>query len=247
MNDQRFNTYFGLIVGIGTAVVVSFVAALLESKAGEVATALATVISGSFVVGAAVIAWRSVQQQIASQESIEKTRRQLEIEVLEIGFTSELLVYSHGVIQALSLWNQRAATNPNDRVTTNFPVYMDPLYYRTNIGKVGGVRKKWVVGAIIGFYTNLLEMNEQSKESMAGRPTVNATSASVVARLRVMAANISQALDGLNDDRKFPLTQELRLDQLFMPNGRVVSQAENVPQNLQDVLLRMADIVATPV
>jgi hypothetical protein len=194
------------------------------------------------VIIGALIAWFSVQRQIRSAEDIEKTRRDNEIAAVESGFTAELLVYSRGVIQAASLWNQPAAQSPEAKPITEWPILIDPLYYKTNIGKIGVLRQKWVGGALIGFYANLLELNEQAKETLSGQPTVNATSQSIAARLRVMASNLSQALDGLNSDRKFPLQPELRLDMLFMPDGKPLSQAANVPKNLQEALLRLAGI-----
>jgi hypothetical protein len=242
--DQKSNLRNGIGLAISAIVISIFVTALMDAKAGEVAAALASVISGSFVVAAAAIAWRSVQQQIASQEKIEAGRRSAATYGLESGFTSELFVYSRGVIQAASIWNQRAIQNPQTPVSTNWPVYIDPLYYRTNIGKIGLVRNQWVIGAIIGFYSNVLELNEQAREAMSGRPTADVTTSSIAARLRIMASSLSQALDGLNDDRKFPIPHEIQLDKIFMPDGRTVSQSEHLPQNLQDVLLRLAEIAA---
>ena len=131
-DDERYNLFLGLGVFGIAAVLIGFVVALMGSKSGEVAAALATVISGSFVVGAATIAWRSIRQQIASQENIEIARKKTETETLESGFTSELLVYSSGVIQAASIWNQRALRNPQEQVVSNWPVFQDPLYYRTS-------------------------------------------------------------------------------------------------------------------
>ncbi len=137
MKDRDFNVYLGVGSLAAAAVVITFVTALMGSKAGEVSTALATVVSGSFVLGAAIIAWRSVQQQIASQERIEQARRESDIDGVESGFTSELYVYSSGVIQAASVWNDRATKEPQGRRLTNWPVYIDPLYYRTNVAKIG--------------------------------------------------------------------------------------------------------------
>jgi hypothetical protein len=208
----------------------------------QIPSGIATLLAGSFVVIGALIAWLSVQRQIRSAEDIEKTRRQSEIAAVESGFTAELLVYSLGVIQAASIWNQRAFQSSEAKPIADWPILIDPLYYKTNIGKIGILRQKWVGGALIGFYANLLELNEQAKEALSGRPTVNATSESVAARLRIMAANLSQALDGLNGDKKFPIQQELQLDRLIMPDGKAISQSANPPKSLQDVLMRLAGI-----
>lgn len=59
------------------------------------------------MIGAAILAWRSVQGQIHSAENIETARRNNDITAIETGFTAELLVYSRGIIQAASMWNQR--------------------------------------------------------------------------------------------------------------------------------------------
>jgi hypothetical protein len=204
--------------------------------------ATSTLIGAVFVIIGAAIAWRSVQQQIQPAEGLDASRRIAETSALEEGFKAELLVFSPGVLQATSVWNQRASQNPAALANRQFPVLIEPLYYNANIGKIGGLRHKWAAGALIGFYANLLELNTQSKEAMSGAPTVNATNQSVANRLRMMASNLSQALDGLNDDKKFGLQPEIRLDQLFMPDGRRASESQPVPASLQSVLLRLAGV-----
>lgn len=242
------NQCVNLLVGLGLAAsvgtLIAFLVALAAAQAGEVATALATVIGGSFVLGGAALAWKSVQQQIASQERIEIARRNAEIEGIETGFTSELFVYSRGIIQAASIWNQRACREPDGAVRSQWPVYFDPLFYKGNISKVGLLREPWVTGAVIGFYSNLLELNDQAREALSGRLTVNVTNSSVAARLHLMASNLAHALDGLNRDRQFQVPPDLNLDQLFTPDGKVVSDSKTPPQSLQEVLLRLAGIVA---
>jgi hypothetical protein len=146
-------------------------------------SAIATLLAGVFVIIAAMIAWRSVQRQIRSAENIEKSRRkgeeriersrrESELSTIEAGFSAELIVYSRGLIEAASIWNRRAQASPNEPVIAQWPVLQDPLYYRTNIGKIGLLRQPWIPMALIGFYANLLELNEQAKETLAGRRTV---------------------------------------------------------------------------
>ena len=94
--------------------------------------------------------------------------------------------------------------------------------------------------ALIGFYANLLEINDQSNETLAGRPTLNATTVRVATRLHIMASNLARALDGLNNDRRFPIQPEIQLERLFMPDGRTLDQADPTPTSLQEVLLRLA-------
>src|SRR5437762_4593853 len=103
------------------------------------------------------------------------------------------------------MWNLRESESPDSGPITGWPIFSDPLYYKTNIGKIGITRQGWVGGALIGFYGNLLELNDQAREALSGRLTVNVTSQSIAERLRVMASNLSHALDGLNDDRKIPV------------------------------------------
>ena len=191
--------------------------------------AISTFVAGSFVIIGAWIAWRSVQRQILSAERIEAARQSVETSALEEGFKAELLVFSRGVIYATSVWNHRAAKSPTAAADTHFPLLIEPMYYQANIGKIGGLRQKWVAGALIGFYGNLLELNTQSKEALSGTPTVNATNQSVAARLQLMASNLSQALDGLNDDKKFNIQPEIQLDQLYMPDGTLVSLSRPIP------------------
>jgi hypothetical protein len=101
------------------------------------------------------------------------------------------------------------------------------------------VRQRWVGGALIGFYANLLELNEQSKEILSNKMTVNLTNESIARRLRMMASNLSQALDGLNSDKKFPIPKDFYLNNLIMPNGKTIDKEIN---NIQDVLLSLVGI-----
>jgi hypothetical protein len=143
-----------------------------------------TLVAGTFVIVGAAIAWRGVRNQIQSAENLEAARRAAETNALEEGFKAELIVFSRGVSNAASVWNQRAAQAPAAPADRQFPILIEPLYYQANIGKIGGLRHSWVAGALIGFYGNLLELNTQSKEAMAGIPTVNATNQRVARRWR---------------------------------------------------------------
>jgi hypothetical protein len=208
--------------------------------------AFTTFIAGVCVLLGARLAWKSVQTQIHSSEKIEDARHQKEILAIVSGFTAEMLVYSRAIIQAASIWNQRAKENPDQLVRTNFPIFQDPLFYRASLIKIGLLPQPWVIAGIITFYINILELNDQSREALAGRPTVNATSESIAARLHIIAATLSQVLDGLNADKKFPIFAEIQINKLYMPDGCILSKAEFIPENLQDVLLRIAGIYSIP-
>lgn len=92
--------------------------------------ALATLLAGAFVIVAAIVAWRSVQQQIQAADQLERARAASEASTLQAGFTAEMLVFSTAVIEAASLWNQRGRNEPNRTVTTGWPLFRDPLFYR---------------------------------------------------------------------------------------------------------------------
>jgi hypothetical protein len=164
--------------------ITEFIKMLLQIPDGfaTLCVAVATLLAGSFVIIGAMVAWRSVQKQIASAEKIEKQRHDSEVFSIEGGFTAELMVYSRGIVEADPIWNQRALQSPQAAVMTQWPIFQDPLYFRANTGKIGLLRQQWIAMALIGFYANLLELNEQAKEAMSGRPTLNVTSQSIAAR-----------------------------------------------------------------
>lgn len=200
----------------------------------------ATLVAAFFVIIAAAIAWASVQRQIKSAENLDRTRAATEVSALKLGFWTEILTYVPAILQALSWWNLRALKSPGVPANTDWPVLLDPIFYRANIAKIGLLRPQWVPGPIIGFYSNLLELNDQSREAMAGRPTVNATTDSIAARLRRMALNLSQALDGLTGDVKIDIPPEIHLEDCIMPDGKPVSQASPRPTSLQELLRKLA-------
>ena len=203
--------------------------------------ALATLLGALFVILAAVIAWKSVQRQIASAESIEKARQEHEVKSIEAGFSAELMAYSSAIIIVTSQWNKWARSLINDDFLPPMPMLIDPLYYRANIGQIGTVRHQWVAGAIITFHANLVELNEISKDVFdhkANRPEPGVTAR----RLQIMAANLSQAIDGLNADFRFPIPPEIQIDKLIMPNGTRLDHCRQVPRSIQEVLQRLAGI-----
>jgi hypothetical protein len=147
--------------------------------------AVATVFAGFFVIIAARLAWRGVQLQIKSGEKLETDRRNTEVATMEAGFRAELIIYSRGVIEATSVWNQLASLAPRAVVKSRWPILQDSLFYKANISKIGLIRIDWVAFALIGFYTNLLELNDQARESMQGRPTVELTNERLAFRLHI--------------------------------------------------------------
>jgi hypothetical protein len=202
--------------------------------------ACATVFAGFFVIIAAWLAWRGVQRQIRSVENLERNRHNSEVAAIEAGFRAELIVYSRGLIDATSVWNQLAVQSPQAPVTSQWPILQDPLFYKTNIGKIGFIRIEWVAFALIGFYANLLELNDQAREGVAGHPTVNLTRQRLVTRLHIMASSMSQALDGLSNDNDVRLPPDISLDATFLPDGTPLGQAQPVPTSVQEVLSRIA-------
>jgi len=218
----------------------------IPEPVATLAGALATVIAGFFVIIGALIAWKSVQRQIRSSENIELARRSHEISAIEAGFTSELLVYSRGIIEATSLWNQRASHSPNNPVTSDWPVFIEPLYYTTNIGKIGMIRQPFIAGALISFYSNLWELKEQAREAFTGKPTVNITSRNIALRLQLMTSNLAQSLDGLNDNRKFRIFPGIEVRLLCAPDGTMFGEGADLPKNLQEILWRLAGIAKPP-
>lgn len=203
-------------------------------------TAVATLVAGAFVIIGALIAWCSVQRQVKSTERMEKIRRDNESAAIEIGFIYELYVYSIAVIEAASIWNLRASHAPHTAAITDWFLTPEPLYYKANIGKMGYVRRQPAAGALIGFYTNLLELNEQAREALSGKPTVNSTNKSIAARLQRMAANMSHALTGLNMGQKLPIRPEIQVELICAPDGKLLGESGDLPKDLHELLLRVA-------
>jgi hypothetical protein len=233
-DDRQFNLFVGLGVAAGAGVVIAFLVALMASKAGEIAAALATVIGGGFVLAAAVVAWKGVQDQIVFQRSIETDKRQRARRELENALTAELMVFSRSIIDATSLWNLRAHKNPKE-TPQYLPTLVQPRVYPAAISQIGLLDEGWPAMAVITFFGNVLELNEIADEALRGRPTTGQDNATFARRFQMMALNLEQALDGLNADRKFPLL-EVDLDRLITPTGGKVRVIEPPPKNLQSLL-----------
>jgi hypothetical protein len=203
--------------------------------------AIATFLAGLLVLGGAIMAWCSVQRQIRSAENIEKTRRSHEISAIEAGFTAELRLYSRTIIKETSTWNLRAQpyfTAGEAYTAKDLPSFSDPLYFKTNIGRIGMLRQPFTAGALTSFYTNLLEFNEWER---SGLSSVDVTPQDIAGRLQTMAANLAQALDGLNDYRKFPMPSGIDVNILYTADGNIFATPGTPPVSyLQEALMRLA-------
>ena len=233
-DDRKSNLYVGLGITAGVGVVIAFLVALMASKAGEIAAALATVIGGGFVLAAAVVAWKGVQDQIVFQRSIDTEKRHRARRELENALTAELMVFARSIIDATSFWNLRAYKNPKE--TPQYPPKLvQPRVYAAAISQIGLLDEGWPAMAVITFFGNVLELNEIVSEALRGRPTTRQDNATIAKRFQMMALNLEQALDGLNADRKFPL-REVDLGRLITPTGSKVGMIEPPPKNLQSLL-----------
>jgi hypothetical protein len=175
------------------------------SKIWNIPDGFATLIAGSFVLVAAIIAWRSVrkqiaserenvQKQIATQREIESDRKRHDRQILETGLTAELHCYSASIIEATSCWNVRALKAPDAPISTS-PQLLHPYVYKAVIARIGLLSEGWPANAVIGFYGNLLELNDMAMGPISGPRTIGENTGRVARRLQKMAINLAQALD----------------------------------------------------
>ncbi len=93
-----------------------------------------------------------------------------------------------------------------------------------------------VATAIVAFYGNVQDLNEMAAEAMHGRPTVDITHGKLAERFQVIAKYLAVALDGLTDNRAFPIPSGLPdLTRLITPSGATVASIET-PATLQRLL-----------
>lgn len=198
---------------------------------------LAILIAGILAIGGASLAWCGIQRQIASQENIECDRRTHERQALEKALTAELLCYARSVIEAASLWNERAHRQPAAAIDV-LRRFVRPRVYEAVIAKIGLLSEGWPAAAVISFYGNLLELNEIEVERESGFLTTGQNAERVARRLQQMAMNLRDALDGLNSDHLFPI-QEVDINQLVAPDGRNIGADASLPTSLQELLMRL--------
>ena len=204
----------------------------------NIQSGLSTIIAGSFAIIAAFIAWRGVQRQIAAQLEIEKIRERHERRIVETGLTAELVCYSRSLIEATSSWNSRSRQNPAAPID-KWPVFMRPQVYAAVLGRIGILEEGWPASAVISFYGNILEINEMAAENISGPHTTGENAEKVARRMRKMSANLAQALDGLNSQKQFVLTEEVILDKLEAPDGTIIGNMANKPKSIQSLLLAL--------
>jgi hypothetical protein len=184
------------------------------------------------------MAWRSVRKQIASQRKIESDRKRHDRRVLETGLTAELHSYSASIIEATSCWNVRALEAPDAPVSAS-PQFLRPRVYEAVIKRIGLLSEGWPAAAVIGFYGNLLELNDMAAEPVSSPHTIGENTRRIAQRLQKMAINLAQALDGLNANRMFVVPAEIDLHQLVAPDGSVIGNDATAPTSLQELLLRL--------
>jgi hypothetical protein len=167
-----------------------------------------------------------VQAGIDGQQRVDRQRFQSAI-------TAELLVFSLSIIRVASEWNQRAAQQPA-AANGNWPVLSHPHVYVALVSLIGLI-EPWAAAALIGFYGNVLDLNELSKEAMQGRLTVGANVGTIAERLRTMAAYLATSLDELNNNRRFAIVGH-DLTALIAPDGTIIARAAQPPRTLQELL-----------
>jgi hypothetical protein len=225
---------FIVVPGLGSLALLLavFGAALMDLRSGEVATALATIIAavigGAFVLAAALIAWRSVQARIDAEEHAERHAFQLAI-------TAELLVFSGPVIRGASNWNQNAHQDPASR-PASWPMLPQPRVYDALVSRIGLI-EGWVASAVISFYGSLLDLNDLSREEMQDRPTPGENIGTIAERFQSMAMSLADSLDGLNPNRQFPVMGH-DLTILIRPDGTTVADTALPPPTSLQALLR---------
>jgi hypothetical protein len=228
--DGKYNVLAGIALFIGASLFAGFLAALMGSNSAEVARALAPVVAaiigGGFVLTATLIAWRSVQKKIDAEEDADRRKFQLAV-------TAELLVFSSPIIRATSDWNARAHQN-SASIPERWPKLNRPHVYEALVDRIG-LLDDWVASTVIGFYGNVLDLNELSEEAMHDRPTVGANHGTIAGRFQDMANGLALALDGLRPNRPFPIVGH-DLNALVTPNGATVAGSGTAPTTLQGLL-----------
>jgi hypothetical protein len=227
------------ISGVLRCVWLGFVNSLTEI--GSISEGLATLLAGVLAVLAAGIAWLGIQHQISAQNKAEERRLLREKQNLQRVLTADLLNYSASILQAVSFWNQRARNTPNAHINP-FPVFVRPRVYESVVANLGLLDEGWPAAAVITFYGNLYELNEIADEPAGGARTTNVDVAAFALRIRTMALSLSEALDGLNEDKKFPIPSTADLTAMVLPDGSSPASASGVPKNLQELLNQMGAI-----
>jgi hypothetical protein len=192
-------------------------------------TGSATLVGGLLALGAGVLAWFAVQRQIKEQRIAEDRRAQHERQTVERALIAEMVCLSSSMIGSVSQWHHRLIEYPGDQPARPLPVFMTPVVYQALVHQLGVIREPWIVGAIISFYGNLLEINTLT-------PADQETIGDIVDRLRVMSLNLAEALYGLNEDRGLNISEDIRLGDLYLHNGATADTLNPVPENLQDLL-----------
>ncbi len=190
------------------------------------ATILGATITGCFVLAAAWLAWKSVQAGIDAQENADRQK-------FKLALTAELLVFSSPVIAAASVWND-LARDYAAQTPTNWPTLNRPRVFEALVSLIGLVEGP-TAAALIGFYGNVLDLNELSQEAIQGRQSVGETVGKVAGRFQAMAQYLAASLDGLNQDRAFPIVGQ-DLTTLVTPSGVTVASAGQAPTSLQQLL-----------
>jgi hypothetical protein len=227
------NVFVGLALWWLTILVTGFGAAIMSAHAGEIAIALATflgaIVTGCFVLAAAWFAWKSVQAGIDAQETADRKKFKLAV-------TAELLTFSTSINKAASFWNARARANAAAIPVgpAGWPVLTRPRVYETLVPMIGLI-EGWAAASVIGFYGNVLDLNELSNEAMQGRATIGANAGSIAERFQTMAVYLAESLDGLNSDRAFPIGDQ-DLTALITPSGATVAATGQAPTSLQQLL-----------
>jgi hypothetical protein len=202
-SDNQSNVFLSLVIGVGLFLLLCFVAALAQSKAGEIAAAMGSVIGGivgaSGAVGAVYLLINRQRHEDANNAS-DAIRR----EVIEM---NELVIQSLKICEQIKLGNismvRKDAPTIMERV--------DPIVYKAVADRIGLVPHPHLT---VKFYMRLVEIQQSQRIIAVGPGGENAPipieeiktlAKSFIIACRFAQAIISHEYDEGADDRALPV------------------------------------------
>lgn len=197
----------------------------------------ATLIASLVAFLAAVFAWKSVQDQIKLQTTLEAERLAHEKAAVRLAFFSEMYAYVTPLVIVLSNLNKRLNTY-GPFLENQYVFFGEPHVFMALRDKIGLIDTDITCTSIVSFYANLFQSNEIKEQILVHKAPLQFQI--VVDTVRLMAIHLADALERLEPEKGKMVPKSIDITSLFFADGTCFMEAMPQPKTLGDILRKLS-------
>ncbi len=199
----------------------------------DVPPGFAILLTGLSFLVAMIILVVSLHHHRGDAASAELQRSTQEIAALKTAVNAELIAYIRATILATSNSNLVTEAHGEPQGQTYFG---DPIIFRSIASKIGLLADVTLVGALVIFYENMIQLNGEFQRIMLTEEPLPVDYDTVSYRLRLMCYNLALALEILNGNDMPKIPSDIKSTELWDRKGASVWTGSPRPATLNELL-----------